>query len=143
MGYVPQSVYLIDESIRKNVAFGVPEHGIDDAKVLHALQQARIDQFVLSRPDGLGFNVGENGSRLSGGQRQRIGIARALYFDADTIVFDEVTSALDAATAIEVLAEIRSMRGSKTLILVSHDDRVLAICDAVYEVADGSVAQRA
>lgn len=140
IGYVPQSVYLIDDTVRKNVAFGVPDEYIDDRQVLQALSQARILSFLSEKPDGLDFHVGENGSRLSGGQRQRIGIARAMYADPKILVLDEATSALDTVTAEQILKEVRSMRGTKTLFIISHDNSVLNACDRVFQLANGVIS---
>lgn len=140
IGYVPQSVYLVDDTIRKNVAFGVPEKYIDDRQVLRALSQAHMLSFLSEKPDGLDFSVGENGSKLSGGQRQRIGIARALYTDPKILVLDEATSALDTVTAEQLLKEVRSMRGTKTLFIISHDQSVLNACDCVFQLANGVIS---
>lgn len=142
IGYVPQSVYLIDDTIRKNVAFGVPDKLIDDHQILRALSQAHLLSLVSEKPGGLDFCVGENGSRLSGGQRQRIGIARAMYADPTILVLDEATSALDAATAEQILSEVRAMRGTKTLLVISHDHFVLSSCDSVLNLVKGKVASK-
>jgi len=142
IGYVPQSVYLIDDTIRKNVAFGVPDNLIDDSKVLRALSKANILSLVSDKPDGLDFCVGENGSRLSGGQCQRIGIARAMYADPAIIVLDEATSALDTISANQLLKELRAMNGTKTLVIISHDRFVLSCCDDVINLANGTIASK-
>jgi len=139
IGYVPQSVYLIDDTIRKNVAFGVSDNLIDDYQVLRALSQAHLISLLEEKPGGLDFNVGENGARLSGGQRQRIGIARALYADPKILVLDEATSALDSVTAEQILQEVRSMRRLKTLFIISHDISVLSKCDYVLRLANGGI----
>lgn len=140
IGYVPQSVYLIDETIRRNVAFGVPERLIDDNRVLQVLSQARILGLLDEKAEGLDFRVGENGSKLSGGQRQRIGVARALYADPEILVLDEATSALDADTAAHLLEDMRIMRGIKTLLVISHDRFVLGCCDYVLQLSNGRIA---
>lgn len=139
IGYVPQSVYLIDDTIRRNVAFGVPEHLIDDKRVLQVLSQARMLDLIDEKAEGLDFQVGENGSKLSGGQRQRVGIARALYADPEILVLDETTSALDAVTAAQLVEDMRTMRGVKTLLIISHDHFVLGCCDYVLELSNGSI----
>jgi len=139
IGYVPQSVYLIDDTIRRNIAFGVSDELIDDRQVLRALSQAHIMSLLEEKPGGLDFSVGENGARLSGGQRQRIGIARALYADPKILVLDEATSALDSVTAEQILQEVRSMHGLKTLFIISHDISVLSQCDYVLRLANGGI----
>jgi ABC-type multidrug transport system fused ATPase/permease subunit len=120
IGYVPQTIFLTDDSIRRNVAFGLPSEQIDDAAVWKALSAAQLDQFVSNLPQELNTVVGERGVRLSGGQRQRIGIARALYHDPAVLVLDEATSSLDTATERDVMDAVRALHGEKTLIIVAH-----------------------
>ncbi len=139
IGYVPQSVYLIDDTIKKNVAFGTPNKLIDDDRILWALSQAHLSNFVSEKSEGINFLVGENGSKLSGGQRQRIGIARALYSDPKILVLDEATSALDALTSKQILTELLSMRGLRTLFIISHDSEMLRNCDSTMQVSQGTV----
>jgi len=141
VGYVAQSIYLCDDTIRANVAFGVPEEEIDDAAVRRALRSAQLDAFVDALPDGLQTHVGERGVRLSGGQRQRIGIARALYRDPQVLVLDEATSALDIETEKEVMAAVNSLHGAKTLIIVAHRLSTVADCDILYRLDRGRVTQ--
>lgn len=141
VGYVAQSIYLCDDSIRANVAFGVPEGEIDDAAVRRAITSAQLDTFVDGLPDGLETFVGERGVRLSGGQRQRIGIARALYRDPQVLVLDEATSALDVDTEKEVMAAVNSLHGAKTLIIVAHRLSTVADCDLIYRFDKGRVVQ--
>jgi ABC-type multidrug transport system fused ATPase/permease subunit len=141
VGYVAQSIYLCDDTIRANVAFGVPEREIDDAAVRRALKSAQLDTFVDELPDGLETFVGERGVRLSGGQRQRIGIARALYRDPPVLVLDEATSALDIDTEKEVMAAVNSLHGAKTLIIVAHRLSTVADCDLLYRLDRGRVTQ--
>ncbi|MCM1103066.1 MAG: ABC transporter ATP-binding protein/permease [Clostridium sp.] len=140
-GYIPQFIYLYDDSIRKNVAFGVPEREIDDQKVWDALTRAQMREFVESLPDGLDTEVGERGARLSGGQRQRIGIARALYHDPEILVFDEATSALDTETEKEVMSAIDSLHGTKTMIMIAHRLSTIENCDHVYKVENQHIEQ--
>lgn len=140
-GYIPQFIYLYDDSIRKNVAFGIPEQEIDDAKVWEALTKAQMREFVESLPEGLDTEVGERGARLSGGQRQRIGIARALYNDPEILVFDEATSALDTETEKEVMSAIDSLHGSKTMIMIAHRLTTIENCDHVYRVENQRIEQ--
>lgn len=140
-GYIPQFIYLYDDSIRKNVAFGVPEKEIDDQKVWDALTKAQMKEFVESLPGGLDTEVGERGARLSGGQRQRIGIARALYNDPEILVFDEATSALDTETEKEVMSAIDSLHGTKTMIMIAHRLSTIENCDHVYKVENQRIEQ--
>ena len=141
IGYVSQSIYLCDESIRRNVAFGVAEKDVDDAAVQRALKAAQLDEFVDSLPAGADTFVGERGVRLSGGQRQRIGIARALYHDPEVLVLDEATSALDGQTEKGVMAAVNALHGVKTLIIVAHRLTTVADCDILYRLDKGRVVQ--
>lgn len=137
IGYVPQSVYLTDDTIRNNVAFGIQEELIDDERIWRALEQAQLKKFVQSLPDGIDTIVGEKGIKFSGGQRQRVAIARALYYDPDILVLDEATSALDNQTESAVMEAIESLQGIKTLIIVAHRLTTIQSCDVVYKIADG------
>ena len=141
IGYVSQSIFLCDESIRRNVAFGVAEEDIDDAAVQRALKAAQLDEFVASLPAGAETFVGERGVRLSGGQRQRVGIARALYHDPKVLVLDEATSALDTETEKGVMAAVNALHGAKTLIIVAHRLTTVAHCDMLYRLEKGRVVQ--
>jgi ABC-type multidrug transport system fused ATPase/permease subunit len=139
VGYVPQHIFLLDDSVRRNVAFGVPDAEISDAAVHEALQRAQLDEFVGSLSDGLDTEVGERGVRFSGGQQQRLGIARALYPRPPVLVFDEATSALDATTERGVAAAIEEVGRSRTVVIVAHRTSTLAACDRILRVQDGSV----
>ncbi len=141
IGYVSQTIYLCDDSIRRNIAFGVPEKDVDDAAVRRALKAAQLDEFVDSLPAGADTFVGERGVRLSGGQRQRIGIARALYHDPEVLVLDEATSALDVDTEKGVMAAVNALHGTKTLIIVAHRLTTVADCDTLYRLEKGRVVQ--
>ncbi len=138
-GYIPQGIYLIDDSIRRNVAFGVPENLIDDTRVWGALKEAQLEDFVRSLPEGIDTEVGERGARISGGQKQRIGIARALYRNPEILVFDEATSALDNETEKEVMAAIDGLQGTKTIIMIAHRLSTIENCDVVYKVESGNI----
>lgn len=142
IGYVPQAVYLTDDTIRNNVAFGVYEHEVDEEKVWHALEEAQLAEFVRDLPEGLNTMVGERGVRLSGGQRQRIAIARALYENPEILVLDEATSALDTETETAVMESIDSLHGSKTMIIVAHRLTTIRNCDVIYEIKDGIAIKR-
>lgn len=142
IGYVPQAVYLTDDTIRNNVAFGIYEDQIDEAKIWHALEEAQLAAFVKDLPEGLDTMVGERGVRLSGGQRQRIAIARALYENPEILVLDEATSALDTETETAVMESIDSLHGSKTMIIVAHRLTTIRNCDDIYEIKDGIAVRR-
>ena len=139
IGYIPQTIFMIDSTIRKNVAFGVADEEIDDAKVWRALQEAQLDEFVRGLPDGLDTSIGERGIRISGGQRQRIGIARALFEDPEVLVLDEATSALDNETEAAIMESINMLHGKKTLIIIAHRLQTIEKCDMVYRVEKGQV----
>lgn len=139
LAYIPQAIFLADESIRDNVAFGIEEDEIDEDKVWKALSEAQLDDFVRSLPEGLDTMVGERGVRLSGGQRQRIGIARALYGDPEILVLDEATSALDSETESAVMEAIDSLQGRKTLIIIAHRLTTIKNCSIVFKVGEGKI----
>lgn len=141
VGYIPQNIYLMDESLRKNIAFGVPEDEIDDEKVWKVLREAQLESVVKEMDEGLDTVIGEMGVRLSGGQRQRIGIARALYRDPEILVLDEATSALDTETEKAVMEAIDSLHGRMTLIIIAHRLSTIKNCDVVYEVKEGKVTR--
>jgi ATP-binding cassette subfamily C protein len=137
MGYIPQSIYLLDDTIRRNIAFGVPDALIDDQKVWKALQYARISDVVRALPGQLDCSVGENGSSLSGGQRQRLGIARALYHEPQFLVLDEATSALDEATESEIAGTLDQLVGERTLLVIAHRPETIRRCQVKYDVSRG------
>lgn len=139
IGYIPQSIYLSDDTIRNNIAFGLPPEEIDDAKVWKAAEQAQLASYIRSLPDGLDTYIGERGIRMSGGQRQRVGIARALYNDPEVLVLDEATSALDSETEAMVMESIDSLSGRKTLLIIAHRLTTIRNCNIVYEIKDGKV----
>ena len=139
IGYIPQMIFMLDDTIRRNVAFGVQDECIDERKVWEALREAQLDEFVKSLPDGLDTGIGERGIRLSGGQRQRIGIARALYYDPEVLILDEATSALDNDTEAAIMAAINRLHGRKTLVIIAHRLQTIEKCDAVYRVEDGKI----
>lgn len=141
IGYVPQSIYLTDDTLKHNVAFGLPDEAIDDTAVRRAISNAQLEEFVSGLPEGLETIVGERGIRLSGGQRQRIGIARALYHDPSVLVLDEATSALDTATEQGVMQAVTALRGSKTIIIVAHRLSTVENCDRIYRLEHGRVTE--
>ncbi len=134
IGYIPQSIYLIDESIRNNIAFGIDEDKIDEKRLWEVMEEAQLADFVRSLPMGLDTRIGDRGVRLSGGQRQRIGIARALYADPEILVFDEATSALDGDTEAALMEAINGFHGRKTMVIIAHRLNTIAGCDIIYRV---------
>ena len=141
VGYVPQEIYLMDASVAENIAFGTPPGKIDRAQVEAAARLAQLDDFVRGDlPEGYDTPIGERGLRLSGGQRQRIGIARALYRDADLIVFDEATSALDNVTEQEVMVSMEALPGDKTIVMIAHRLSTVRRCDRILVLDKGRVA---
>lgn len=134
IGYIPQSIYLIDESIRDNIAFGIDADKIDEKRIWEVLEEAQLKEFVEELAEGLDTTIGDRGVRLSGGQRQRIGIARALYNDPEILVFDEATSALDNDTEAAVMEAVNSFHGRKTMIIIAHRLNTIEKCDVIYKV---------
>mgnify|MGYP002510710981 FL=1 len=134
IGYIPQSIYLIDESIRDNIAFGIDADKIDDRRIWEVLEEAQLKEFVEELPEGLDTTIGDRGVRISGGQRQRLGIARALYHNPEILVFDEATSALDNDTEKAVMDAINNFHGRKTMVIIAHRLNTIAKCDVIYKV---------
>jgi ATP-binding cassette subfamily C protein len=143
VGYIPQDIFLTDDSLRRNVALGLEEAVLDEARVWAALEAAQMADFVRSLPLGLETSIGERGVRLSGGQRQRIGIARAMYYDPPVLVLDEATSALDHDTEKAIVATIGGLKGSKTIIVIAHRLTTLADCDRVLRLEYGRLVGEA
>lgn len=139
LGYVPQTIFLTDDTLRHNIAFGLPEEQIDEDCVWKAIKLAHLDDFILALPDGLETKVGERGVRLSGGQRQRIGIARALYHNPAVLVLDEATSSLDAETEADVMRAVRALGGKKTIIIIAHRLSTVKYCDRLYQLNRGII----
>lgn len=141
IGYIPQSIYLADETLRSNIAFGIPVNRIDDSKIDQAVKLAQLDTMISRLPDGLNTIVGEQGTRLSGGQRQRVGIARALYHNPQILVMDEATSALDNITEKQITQAIESLKGERTVIMIAHRLTTVKNCDMLYFMEDGKIIQ--
>ena len=139
VGYIPQSIFMLDDTIRNNVAFGIPEEEISEERIWEVLREAQLDEFVKGLPEGLDTGIGERGVRISGGQRQRIGIARALYEDPEVLVMDEATAALDNDTEKAIVDSINRLQGSKTLIIIAHRLQTIEKCDAVYRVENKKI----
>jgi ABC-type multidrug transport system fused ATPase/permease subunit len=140
IGYVSQEVYLLDDSLRRNIAFGIPDSAVDEARLASAIALARLDAMVASLPQRMETLVGENGARLSGGQRQRVAIARALYHDPAVLFFDEATAALDNQTEREVTEAIAAVHGTRTVIAIAHRLSTVKTCDQLIYLKDGRVA---
>lgn len=140
LGYIPQTISLLDASIRDNILFGVPEREMDEVRLEEALKEAQLKEFVEGLEEGLDTVIGEAGVRLSGGQRQRIGIARALYHNPEVLVLDEATSALDNDTEAAVMEAIDYLAGSKTLLIIAHRLSTIQNCDLVYRIEDGQIS---
>lgn len=139
IGYIPQMIFMLDDTIRRNVSFGEKDEDISDETVWRALEDAALADYVRGLPKGLDTEIGERGVRLSGGQRQRIGIARALYRDPAILVFDEATSALDNETEKEIMESIQHLQGHKTMIIIAHRLTTIENCDHVYRVENGKI----
>ena len=141
LGYIPQSIFLTDSTIERNIAYGVPPEEIDGERLKQAIAAAQLEDLIADMPDGVKTEVGERGVRVSGGQRQRIGIARALYHGREILVLDEATSALDTETEELVSSAINSLAGSKTLIIIAHRYSTIEKCDRIYELSNGQLKQ--
>jgi ABC-type multidrug transport system fused ATPase/permease subunit len=141
IGYIPQSIYLVDEPIRNNIAFGIADDEIDDNRIWEVLEEAQLREFIETLPEGLDTAIGDRGVRLSGGQRQRIGIARALYHNPEILVFDEATSALDNETEAAVMEAINSFHGRKTMVIIAHRLNTIEKCDIIYKVDEGRIVE--
>ena len=142
IGYVPQNIYLSDDSIRHNIAFGIPDEEIDDDRISECIKEARLSDLISELSEGVETVIGDRGIRLSGGQRQRIAIARALYFSPEVLVLDEATSSLDNDTEAAVMEAIEALHGKVTMIVVAHRLSTIEKCDKVYRVEDGKVTRQ-
>jgi len=142
IGYVPQDVFLTDDTLKRNIAFGLEEEDIDNEKIASAIKLAKLDTFVEGLPEKENTTVGERGVRISGGQKQRIGIARALYENPSVLVLDEATSSLDSSTEIEVMSSIRELIGTKTIIIVAHRISTMADSDFLYKIEKGKIGKK-
>ena len=141
IGYIPQSIYLVDEPVRNNIAFGIADEEIDDSRIWQALEEAQLADFIRGLPEGLDTAIGYRGVRISGGQRQRLGIARALYHNPEILVFDEATSALDNETEAAVMEAINSFHGKKTMVIIAHRLNTIEKCDIIYKVDEGKIQE--
>lgn len=141
IGYIPQSIFILDGTVRDNVAFGIKKDDVDDREIWRALKDAALEEYVKNLPLGLDTELGEGGIKLSGGQRQRIGIARALYKNPSILFFDEATSSLDNETEAAIMKSINSLRGEKTLIIIAHRLSTIQDCDVLYSVEDRKIVR--
>ena len=141
LGYIPQSIFLLDDTIKANIAFGISDSEIDENKLMKAIEKSQLGDFIKTLPDGVNSRVGERGVRLSGGQRQRIGIARTLYSDPGILVFDEATAALDNETEKAIMESINGLHGEKTIIIIAHRLQTIKDCDLVYRVENGKIVR--
>lgn len=139
IGYIPQSIFLTDDTLMRNIAFGIPDEEVDDQKLYEAIEAAQLSELVTDLPEGIHTRVGERGVRLSGGQRQRVGIARALYHESEILILDEATAALDNETESLVSDSIKSLAGNKTLIIIAHRLTTLENCDVIYDLSKGQI----
>ena len=139
IGYVPQSIFLHDDSIKNNIAVGEYEDEINLHRLNKAIKYAQLEKYILNLKDGVDTIVGENGSKLSGGQIQRIGIARALYINPEILIFDEITSSIDSDTEKQLLEVIKNLKQEKTIILITHKSSNLEICDEIYKVKNKEI----
>ena len=142
IGFVPQNANLLDDTVRRNVAFGIEDEEIDDELVWQALEQAQMKDIIEGMPEGLNTEIGERGIRFSGGQRQRFAIARALYNNPDILILDEATSALDTETETAVMKAIETLQGHKTLIIIAHRLTTIKNCDVIYEIKNRKAYER-
>ena len=142
IGYVSQTIYLTDDTIKKNIALGLPENNIDDTRVIELLKQVQLEKFINNLELGMNTKVGERGVQLSGGQRQRIGIARALYNSPEILILDEATSALDDKTEKEIIKTINDLKGDKTIIMIAHRISTLKNCEKIYEIENKKLKSR-
>jgi ABC-type multidrug transport system fused ATPase/permease subunit len=139
VGYVPQTIYLTDDTIINNIAFGIDEKNIDLDQVTRVLKASSLDEFINSLPLGLYTMVGERGVRLSGGQKQRIGIARALYNNPSILLLDEATSALDSTTENEIMSTVFNLKKDKTILIVAHRLTTVKYCNLIYKLESGNI----
>jgi ABC-type multidrug transport system fused ATPase/permease subunit len=142
IGYVPQTIYLNDDTFKRNIAFGIKDDFIDEKALEKAIHAAQLSEFIDSLPEGIDTMLGERGVKLSGGQRQRIGIARALYHNPEILILDEATSALDGATEKSVMEAVEGLHGDKTILIIAHRLSTLENCDVIYQMNDGSISKK-
>ena len=141
IGYVPQDVYLVDDTIENNIAFGIANDKINTKKIDNAIEQSQLKTFINQLPNGKNTIVGERGVQISGGQRQRIGIARALYNEAEVLLLDEATSALDKKTELDFIEAVKNIKGEKTILIITHRFSTIVNCDRVFSINNGQLQE--
>ena len=141
IGYIPQNFYIFDDTIVKNVAFGIEDEKIDFSKIKKAIKDAQLENFINQLPDKIQTVVGPNAKKISGGQAQRLAIARALYNDPEIIVFDEATSSLDQETELEIMENINKIKKNKTIIIITHKLNLLKFCDKVFKIENQKISK--
>jgi len=139
VAYISQQVFLTDDTLRRNIAFGIEDKSIDETRVKECLARASLAELVNDLPEGIDTFVGERGVRLSGGQRQRVALARAFYYSRDVLIMDESTSALDNETEAEIVKEIKSLKGKITMVVISHRHSTVMHCDRIYKIEKGKI----
>tara|TARA_B100000700_G_scaffold328769_1_gene447734 strand:+ start:24 stop:461 length:438 start_codon:yes stop_codon:yes gene_type:complete len=139
IGYVPQSVYFTDDTIRKNIAFGINDEDIDDSKIINSIEKSGLSEFINNLSEGVNYKVGEFGGKLSGGEKQRLGIARAMYNNPDILILDEPTSSLDEESETKVLNQIKKLKENVTIIIATHDETVKNICDVRLKISNNKI----
>ena len=139
VAYMPQQTFLVDDTVRCNIALGEKDEDIDDNKVNNAIKKASLQSFIASLPNGIDAILGEKGIKISGGQKQRIALARSFYFNRDVLIMDESTSSLDNETEKEIITEVKKLHGKKTMIIVSHRFSTVQHCDRIYHLEDGKI----
>ena len=142
VAYIPQNIFIIDDTVTRNIALGVPDHLVDSTKLKNSINQSKLSELIKQMPEGLNTLLGEAGIQLSGGQRQRVALARAFYHNRDILVMDEATSALDNETEAEIVNEIKSLKGDKTLIVIAHRLSTIKYCDYIYRVEEGKIVEQ-
>jgi ABC-type bacteriocin/lantibiotic exporter with double-glycine peptidase domain len=142
VAYLPQKIFLIDNTLKNNIALGVPDDSIDVGRLNLAIKQAQIDDLVKQLSDGINTTIGEGGIRLSGGQRQRVALARAFYHNRSVLIMDESTSALDSETEKEIVNEIQRLKGKITLIVIAHRLSTIEYCDSIYRLSNGEIVEK-
>ena len=139
VAYLPQEIFLVNDTIKNNVALGASDKDIDQKKVINSLEQAQLSLFIEKQEKGIETIVGQKGINLSGGQKQRIALARAFYYNREILVFDEATSALDIETEKEIVSQIRLLKGNKTVIIISHNPNTIKYCNLIYDIPSNSL----
>jgi ABC-type bacteriocin/lantibiotic exporter with double-glycine peptidase domain len=142
VAYIPQNIFIIDDTVARNIALGIPDDLVDHTRLNNSINQSKLSELINQMPEGLNTILGEAGIQLSGGQRQRIALARAFYHNRDVLVMDEATSALDNETEAEIVNEIKNLKGNKTLIVIAHRLSTIKYCDYIYRIEKGKIVEQ-